>query len=572
MRDASPDPGGAAAPARDAADPEPSRGGRPVEGPRRGDWPRCPAIYQVYPRSFQDSTGDGVGDLRGITDRLGHIADLGMDAVWLSPFYVSPLADGGYDVADHRAVDPRHGTLADFDALVARARALGLRVMIDMVFNHVSTEHVWFQRSLEGDEEAAARLVWRDPKPDGSPPNNWRSQFGPAAWSWHHKRRQYYHHQFLSCQPNVDLEHPAVMEDHAKTLRFWRDRGVTGFRFDAVTSYLFDRGLRDNPPASPQVKAKISGPPFSPYTYQDHVHDMLRGDGHEYMRLLRDWAGPDCWLMGENTSGNRSLEMAHAFAGPDKLDVCYGTDPVEAGGDPATFVRMLDHDEPEARVHLYWFSSHDQPRPASALGDGGPRGARFYAVLRAMLPGPALIFQGEELGLPQPDLSKEEVTDPFDLLYWPDGPGREGPRVPIPWEAQAPNFGFTTGTPWLPMRWDAAHAVDAQVDDPASPLAIHRAAVDVRREAGIDEATVIDAHTDGQLLRLTLTTADGEVEAAANFSHVAGATVEGLKGARALLETERDGARLGPLGAAIWRRTDAPGRSGRGASSPASNG
>ncbi|CAM4233557.1 alpha-amylase family glycosyl hydrolase [Palleronia rufa] len=525
-------------------------------------WPDAPAIYAVYPRSFLDTTGSGVGDLNGVTKRLDHIAALGVDAIWLCPFFVSPLHDGGYDVTDHRAVDPRHGALEDFDRLVSAAHDRDLLVMIDQVHNHTSIDHPWFQASLDGDEEAADCYVWRDPKPDGTPPNNWLSQFGPPAWTWNHRRQQYYHHQFLSCQPNLNLRHPRVQTMFRETLEFWLDRGVDGFRFDVVTAYLFDPEMPDNPPARPVVASKVTGPNHNPYSYQDHVHDLLPGDGAAYTENMRRWVGPDVFLLGESNTGNNTVAIARSFTEDGRLDACYTTDPLSSGRDPvalADFIRDLDG---EWRAP-WWFSSHDHPRHVSALGDGTTEAAKFYAALLTVLPGAALVFQGEELGLPQPDLTEKETTDPVDLLYWPDAPGREGPRVPLPWTADAPAFGFSTGTPWLPMRWDQALSADRQEQDPDSVLRFYRRALEVRRRLGISAPDRVVPDASSSVLSLRIAKGDTEWLAVFNFATDASLPVPTRQGIAPVFGTGWDGRRLAPWGAALWEGTgdvaDVPG-------------
>jgi alpha-glucosidase len=452
-----------------------------------------------------DSTGDGVGDLAGITSRLDYVAGLGVDAIWLSPYFTSPMVDGGYDVVDHCAVDPRLGTLADFDALVARAHGLGLQVMIDQVLNHTSEDHAWFQAALAGDDAMAARYLFRDPKPDGTAPNNWISMFGPPAWSWAHTRRQYYFHQFLTCQPSLNLRHPDVQRAHREQIAVWRDRGVDGFRFDAVTAYLWDETLADNPPASAAVQAKVAGEVFNPYTYQDHLYDMLPGNGAAFADNLRDWAGRGAWLMGEISSGNKSYELAMDFTVKGRLDAAYTTDLPAGLASAPTIAELLSRADPHRIVA--WLSSHDQPRH----GSGDAQQAVFLAAIMAVLPGPWLIYQGEELGLPQPELTKAEVTDPFDLAFWPDGPGREGARVPMPWEADAPQFGFTEATPWLPMRWDAAHIKAAQAVGGVTDS--YRRLINLRRALGWDEGQVTDRTHGKDWLRLAIATEKGPLNA-----------------------------------------------------------
>lgn len=377
-------------------------------------WPDAPVIYQIYPRSFYDNDGDGIGDLPGIIRKLDHVAQLGVDAIWLSPFYVSGWRDGGYDVIDHRAVDPLMGTIDDFDALVDKARSFGLRIMIDQVLNHTSSDHPWFQAALAEDDDCAARYLFRDPKPDGTPPNNWLSQFGLPGWTWSHRREQYYFHQFLDSQPSLNLRNPAVIQSHAEQVAFWRDRGVDGFRFDAVTSYLWDESLSDNPPASTEVRRKVAGNSASSYKYQDHKHDMLPGDGATYMENLREWAGPQMYLIGEITSGNRSVELAMEFTGPSRLNACYTTDLPEQRGSPAVVAEMVER--ADLQRLMGWLSSHDQPRHVHR-GDSAHAQAEVLGLLMAFLPGPWLIYQGEEMGLAQPDLQCAEATDPLDLNF-----------------------------------------------------------------------------------------------------------------------------------------------------------
>ena len=465
---------------------------------------RNPTLYEIYPRSFRDTGTTGEGDLRGVADNLGHVRDLGVDAVWLAPFYCSPMADGGYDITDHRAVDPRYGTLDDVDRIIARAHEMGMGVVCDLVFNHTSCDHANFRAGIDGDEDMAARYVWRDPKPDGTAPNNWLSFFGEPAWTWNHKRQQYYFHQFLRCQPSLDLRNQAVQDDHHETVAFWRDRGVDGFRMDAITSYLFDESMKDNPPATPEVKDRVSGAPHNPYTWQDHVYDMLPGDGAAFGGTVRDWAGPDIWLVGENNSGNRAVEMSLNFTRDGRLDAAYTLRLGEIAGTARGIADTIDAMDGRW-IAPWWFSSHDVARHVSTKGDGSARSAKFYALLLSVLPGAIMLFQGEELGLPQPDLPREVVKDPHDLIYWPDGPGRHGARVPIPWTEQRPNRGFSRARDtWLPMKWDAGASVAAQADDPDSVLTFYRRALSLRRAVGFAAPDAVSAHAEGDVLRLDI--------------------------------------------------------------------
>ncbi len=524
----------------------------PNDTPLRGGWSRAPVIYEIYPRSFMDTTGSGEGDLAGVTAKLDHVASLGVEAVWIAPFFLSPMHDGGYDVQDHTAINPRYGTMADFDALVLRAHSLGLKVMIDQILNHTSHRHAWFANSVERRGGYDDWYVWRDPKPDGTPPNNWLSQFGPPAWTWNHRREQYYMHQFLDCQPNLNLRHDAVKARLREQMRLWKDRGVDGFRFDAITSYLWDERFRDNPPSTPEVRERVSGPSYNPYSMQDHEHDMLPGDGLEYAPVVREWAGDDMFLLGEVTSGNQSVELAGGLCGPGALDAAYTTDLPDQGVLPATILDILRRQDTQ-RTIAWWLSSHDQPRPATAHGDGSARDARFLGTLCALMPGPWMIYQGEELGLPQPYLDFEENTDPFDRAYWPDVPGREGPRVPIPWAEGYAGFGFTSGRPWLPMRWDGRASVLAQEADEGSTLHYWRRLVAARRAHGIGAADVTGARAEGDVLTVDLAAGKARLTALMNFG-AADAALPGWAGAAPLLASSPVEGALPARTAAIWRR------------------
>ena len=515
-------------------------------------WPKAPVLYQIYPRSFRDTTGNGVGDLAGIIHGLNHAAELGVDAIWISPFYPSPWADGGYDITDHMEIDPLLGTLEQFDRLVARAHDLGLRVVIDQVFNHTSVEAPWFKRSVAGDPRYSDYYVWSDPKPDGTQPNNWLSQFGPPAWTWNHLRRQYYFHNFTSQQPSLNLRNEAVQDELCQIMRFWRDRGVDGFRIDAVTSLLFDPSLKDNPPATPEVQDKVAGENFVPYTYQDHSYDILPGDGLEFVAKLRDWAGEDAFLIGEVTSGNQSVELVNKLCCAKGLDAAYTTDLAERGACPETFRDVLDRLETPGGF-AWWLSSHDQPRAATAHGDGSARDARFLLATCALMPGPWMIFQGEELGLPQPFLDWSENDDPFDRLYWPDTPGRAAARVPIPWSEGYVGFGFTQGKPWLTMRWDGCSSVLAQSEDEGSVLAYARRLIALRRASDLGGCRVTGWDGTEQVLRVETEGDGGSFVALLNFGQSSAPVPDALRDVPVLHSSSAMEDGLPARTAALWR-------------------
>ena len=440
-------------------------------------WWRGAVIYQIYPRSFSDSNGDGIGDLPGITAHLDHVARLGADAIWLCPFFVSPMRDFGYDVADYTAVDPVFGTLADFDALLAHAHALGLRVLIDQVWSHTSDQHAWFLHSRASpDNDKADWYVWADPRPDGTPPNNWLSVFGGSAWSWEPRRRQYYLHHFLPHQPQLNLLNPAVQDALLASGQFWLDRGVDGFRLDALDFMTHDPALRDNPPAP------RSGPvPVKLFGMQLHAHDMMQPGTFDFLCHIRALTDryPGTVALGEVSSQNGAFARIRRYtAGATHLHMAYTLRPLRGGFDWATLRGLLA----EAAVldddgWLCWsFSNHDVERAISRWNpDRGappdPRFARLLLALQLTLRGSVCVYQGEELGLSEAELARKDMRDPFGIAYWPEFRGRDGSRTPMPWQGAQTHAGFTTGTPWLPVP--AAHralAVDAQEADADSLL------------------------------------------------------------------------------------------------------
>ena len=448
------------------------------------EWWRGAVIYQIYPRSFQDSNGDGVGDLPGITRRLSHIADLGADAIWLSPIFPSPMADMGYDVSDYCGIDPLFGSLKDFDALVARAHDLGLKVIIDQVFNHSSDQHPWFAESRASrDNPKSDWYVWSDPRPDGAPPNRWLSVFGGSAWTWEPRRRQYYEHDFLASQPDLNVTNPEVQAALLDIMRFWLDRGVDGFRLDTVNHYMHDPALADNPPAKP----KGAWPPDNPYNMQDHLHDKNRPENVAFLEKMRAVTDEydDRMLLGEIGDPHHSEELMAAYTSGHRLHMAYSFDMLGPEYTPAHFrqrIETLFATAPEGWP-CWAFSNHDVNRhvtrwaPAHGTEDAI---ARQAIALLAGFQGSLCLYQGEELGQTETALSYEELTDPVGLTFWPDNKGRDGCRTPMTWEADSPNAGFTTGTPWLPVKApQAAHAASAQ--GPGSVLGHYREILAFRR-------------------------------------------------------------------------------------------
>jgi len=479
----------------------------------RSEWWRSAVIYQVYPRSFSDSDGDGLGDLPGITQRVRAIRDLGVDALWLSPFYTSPQKDAGYDVADYRDVDPRFGTLADFDALVAEAHRLNLRLIVDLVPNHTSDQHVWFQQALaagEGSPERA-RYLFRDGKgPNGdTPPNNWESVFGGPAWTRVPRQDgtpgQWYLHLFDTSQPDLDWENPWVREQFHDILRFWLDRGVDGFRVDVAHGLIKKKGLPDY--VAPKGGASMGGHASTPpYWAQPGVHEIYR----DWRKLLDEYPGEqvlvaEAWV-------NPPSKLAQ-WVRPDEMDQAFNFEFLETPWD-ATAIRQVIRDSLVAfgkvgAPSTWVLSNHDVVRHATRLaittdhvqGEGigpkspdkpnrvtGLRRARAATLLMLALPGSAYLYQGEELGLPEDvELPDSARQDPTWFRTNHERYGRDGCRVPIPWEALAPAFGFSsTGKSWLPQppEW-AGYARDAQEGQPDSTLELYKEALALRAKHGL---------------------------------------------------------------------------------------
>ncbi len=451
----------------------------PKVGARRDDWWRGAVIYQIYPRSFLDSNGDGVGDLPGITSRLDYVAALGVDVIWISPFMISPMKDYGYDVADYCDVDPIFGTLDDFDRLLARAHELGLRVIIDFVASHTSNEHGWFKESRQSRNNPKADwYVWADPKPDGSPPNNWLAVFGGPAWEWEPRRGQYYLHNFLKEQPDLNFHNPEVIAALLDQAEFWLRRGVDGFRLDAIDFGVHDPRLRDNPPRPRDNNLPLNGPATSPHAMQYQLWNKARPELADLFfkplhALTERYGGR--MLLGE-ISGDRALERMAEYSAGGGLDIAYSFDLLTCAPTPAAIREIVE--AVERVLDQGWacwaFCNHDVTRAVTRFAGGGPVTPRLRALLPILLcslRGTPCLYQGEELGLEEAELAFEQLKDPYGLAFWPEYKGRDGCRTPMPWSATSVHAGFTSGEPWLPVP--ASHlplAVDAQERDPGAPL------------------------------------------------------------------------------------------------------
>jgi alpha-glucosidase len=465
-------------------------------------WWRGAVIYQIYPRSFFDTDGDGVGDLCGVLAKLDYVASLGVDAIWLSPFFRSPMKDFGYDVSDYRDVDPLFGSLADFDTLLAAAHARGLKLIIDQVWSHTSDRHPWFIESAASrDNPKADWFVWAEAKADGSPPNNWQATFGGPSWTWNPRRRQYYLHDFLSEQPDLNHWNSEVQDAILEVARFWLDRGVDGFRLDAINHVFHDRLLRDNP------IAPYDRPPATTTHFQRHVHDKSQPEALGFLRRLRALTDRyDGRMMVGEVFDEAALEQQQEYTvPPDRLHTAYSFFLLHATeATPALFAEALSAWATAPGWPSWSLGNHDVERFASRLASsGGRRQAEILLAVLFCLRGTIFLYQGEELGLPQANVPFEKLRDPFAIAAWTGGSGRDGARTPIPWTPDGPSAGFSASAEtWLPV--DPAHralAVAVQEADPASMLNFTRRLTALRRteRALRDGDAVIRETPDGVL-------------------------------------------------------------------------
>ncbi|TXM69130.1 MULTISPECIES: alpha-amylase family glycosyl hydrolase [unclassified Methylobacterium] len=439
-------------------------------------WWKRGTVYQVYPRSFQDTDGDGIGDLRGITARLEHLAWLGVDAVWISPIYPSPMADYGYDVADYCGIDPLFGTLADFDDLVAEARRRRLKVILDFVPNHSAITHPWFAESRASRTNPRRDwYIWRDPAPDGGPPNNWLSNFGGPAWTLDPATGQFYYHAFLSEQPDLNWRNPEVRAAMHDALRFWLDRGVDGFRVDVIWHLMKDAGFRDNP----------ENPDFSPEQAEiNRFAQVYSADRPEVLDVIAEMRAVlrpygERVLIGEIYL---PMERLMAYYGPDLsgADMPFNFQLIQTPWTAEAVSDLVENYEaalPEGGWPNWVLGNHDQPRIAARVG---PDQARIAAMLLLTLRGTPTLYYGDEIGLAHVPIPPDRVRDPWERNE--PGHGRDPERTPMQWDGET-HAGFSTAEPWLPLSPDAAtRNVDALRDDPTSILTLYRRLLALRRE------------------------------------------------------------------------------------------
>ena len=480
-------------------------------------WWQRGVIYQVYPRSFMDGDGDGIGDLAGIRRRLDYFTWLGVDAIWISPIYPSPMADFGYDVSDYTAIDPAFGTMDEFDALVRDAHAAGLRVLLDFVPNHTSVEHPWFREARRSrDDPRRDWYIWRDPAPDGGPPNNWRSMFGGSAWALDQATGQYYYHAYLQEQPDLNWRNADVRAAMHDVLRFWLARGVDGFRVDVIWHLVKDDRFRDNPP-NPAFHAGQS-----PYWELLATHTTDRPEVHDVIAEMRAVLDeyPDRMMVGE------------VYLPIDRLVTYYG-----AGGRgvhlPFNFqlislpwraqaIAAAIADYERALPHGGWpnwvLGNHDKPRIARRVGAAQ---SRVAAMLLLTLRGTPTMYYGDELGIADVPIPPAAVHDPWEKREPGLGLGRDPVRTPMQWDA-TPGAGFTTGSPWLPLSDDAASRnVAAQRNEPASILTLYRRLLELRRlEAALSLGAYAEHHVVGDVLAYVRTRGADRLLVALNFGPV----------------------------------------------------
>ncbi len=479
------------------------------------DWWRGAVIYQIYPRSYQDSNGDGIGDLRGIVQRLPYVAELGVDAIWISPFYRSPMEDFGYDVTDYCDVDPMFGSLADFDDLIKEAHRLGLKVMVDLVISHTSDKHPWFTQSRAARKGVKSEwYVWADAKPDGTPPNNWLSIFGGSAWQWDTARCQYYLHNFLASQPDLNFHELEVQDALLDATRFWLDRGVDGFRLDTINFYFHSSGLEDNPALAASERNDSIAPSVNPYNYQDHLYDKSRPENliflERFRALLDEY--PAKAAVGEVGDAQRGLDIVAAYTeGNKRMHMCYGFDflsPEPLSGHKVRRVLETFGEVAATGWSCWAFSNHDVVRHATRWGIPSEHRDAYLKVAAALLlslQGSVCLYQGEELGLTEADLAFEDLQDPYGIRFWPQFKGRDGCRTPMVWEASKANAGFSLHKPWLPVPADQyARAVDRQQADASSMLLHYRRFLAFRRSLpALAKGSIEFSHAGDQTLAFT---------------------------------------------------------------------
>jgi alpha-glucosidase len=442
-------------------------------------WWRDGVIYQIYPRSFQDSNNDGIGDLQGIIQRLDYLKDLGIDGIWLSPINPSPDVDFGYDVSDYLAIDPKFGTLQDFEQLLQKAHQRNIHIILDLVLNHTSDQHYWFQESLKSkDNPFHDWYIWRDPAPDGDYPNNWLAIFGGSGWEYNSNLNQYYYHTFCPEQPDLNFRNPQVREAVLDVFRTWLERGVDGFRLDVFNAYFKHRELRDNP--------RKRGVHLRPYDRFEHVNDCSQPEMFPFLQEIRRLVDqyPDRYVVGETFLA--SPVQARMYIAPDLLhagfDYAYANSPWSAAAF-GNAIAYWDALHGEKDWPNYFLNNHDNPRSATryVTGEDDAR-LKLLACMHLTVRGTPYLYYGEEIGMRDTRYKRKEIQDPVGKRKWLSVQGRDGCRSPMQWDASA-NAGFSPAKPWLRINPNfPARNVQLQESDPQSLLSYYRALIRLRRE------------------------------------------------------------------------------------------
>ncbi len=462
-------------------------------------WWKGGVLYQIYIQSFMDSNGDGVGDLGGIIKKLDYIANLGVEGVWISPFFQSPMKDFGYDVSDYCAIDPLFGKLSDFKKIVFKAKSLGLKVVIDQVFSHTSDQHLWFKESRKNRNNSKADwYVWADPKPDGGPPNNWLSIFGGSGWQWDTRRKQYYFHNFLKEQPDLNFHNPKVRKALLNTMEFWLKCGVDGFRLDTVNFYYHSKSLKSNPPRSP---GKISGvSDVNPYAFQKHLYDKTQPENIIFLKEMRKLLdrysrpGKEIMTVGEIGDDDPTQVVAEYTKGKDRLHSCYSFKYLGEEFSAQIFKDGIEEFEKKVKGGwAFWpFSNHDVERVATRWGKHFPgitftqrqSMVKMILALQMTLRGSVCLYQGEELGFTEAFIPYEFFQDPYGIEMYPEFRGRDGCRTPMTWNSKVIRGGFSTAThTWLPLAPEhIKSAVDIQEKKASSVLHFTRRILQFRKD------------------------------------------------------------------------------------------
>jgi len=458
-------------------------------------WWRGAVIYQIYPRSFMDANNDGIGDLAGIVEKLPYVKSLGVDAIWISPFFKSPMKDFGYDISDYRQIDPMFGNIDDFDLLMANAKKLNLKIIIDQVLSHTSDQHAWFLESRANkNNDKSDWYVWADAKADGTPPNNWLSIFGGSAWQWEPRRQQYYLHNFLDSQPDLNFHNDAVRQHVLDNVEFWLKHGVDGFRLDAINFCFHDKLLRDNPAKAKEDRKGRGFSEDNPYAYQYHYFDNTQPENLKFMedirRLINNY--PDVVTLGEISSEDSLKAMSQYTEGNRRLHMAYSFELLNEQYSPAYIRQTVE--ELEKNLIDGWpcwaIGNHDVTRVISRWGQQEFNDQERMAqakMLNAMLMslrGSVCSYQGEELGLTEATIAYDDLQDPYGIAFWPQFKGRDGCRTPMPWISEQNQLGFSDADKtWLPVgEQHNLQSVNQQDKDLNSVLNAFRAFVVWRKQ------------------------------------------------------------------------------------------